>query len=72
MTNFDAPDRVIDTLLEGGAIVFNNDLLTPDEREALEDCITREVDKFTLDPDIMPERVKRLYSVLTKLSQLSY
>ena len=72
MTNFEAPDRVIDTLLEGGAIVFNSDLLTPDEREALEDCIQREVDKFTLDPDIMPDRVKRLYSVLAKLSQLSY
>ena len=72
MTNFDAPDRVIDTLLEGGAIVFNSDLLTPDEREALEDCISRELDKFNLNPDIMPDRIKRLHSVLAKLSQLSY
>ncbi len=40
---------------------------TTDEEAALRDCLVRELEKFTTDPAIMPERIKHLTSALAKL-----
>ena len=44
---------------------------TKDEEAALRDCLVRELEKFTTDPTIMPERVKHLTSALAKLQPIT-
>ena len=41
---------------------------TKAELEALKDCLEYELQKFTKDEALMPERIKLLTSVLTKIN----
>ena len=70
-TNLDTVDKVVDTLMESSAIMFSNQLLTYSERDALAECIRNEVERFTKDPKLMPERIYHLHSVLDKLDDLT-
>lgn len=40
---------------------------TEKETEALKDCLEYELEKFTKDPALMPERIQLLTTVLQKL-----
>ena len=57
--------------MESSAIMFSNQLLTYSERDALAECIRNEVERFTKDPNLMPERIYYLHSVLDKLDDLT-